>query len=83
MSARLLLFTGKGGVVKPTLAAATATALAAGGRKALVVSTDPAHSLGDALGVPLSGQVSEVEGCLHAAQVDPSALVDDAWRDLR
>ncbi|WP_033437210.1 ArsA family ATPase [Saccharothrix sp. NRRL B-16314] len=83
MSARLLLFTGKGGVGKTTLAAATATALAAGGRKALVVSTDPAHSLGDALGVPLSGHVTEVEGSLHAAQVDPRALVDDAWRDLR
>ncbi|NUT51226.1 MAG: ArsA family ATPase [Saccharothrix sp.] len=83
MSARLLLFTGKGGVGKTTLSAATATALAAGGRKALVVSTDPAHSLGDALGVPLSGQVAEVDGGLHAAQVDPRALVDDAWRDLR
>ncbi|MEU4447482.1 ArsA family ATPase [Actinosynnema sp. NPDC050801] len=88
MSARLLLFTGKGGVGKTTLAAATATALAAGGRKALVVSTDPAHSLGDAFGVPLSGDVAEVDaggsfGGLHAAQVDPRALVDDAWRDLR
>ncbi|ROP37677.1 ArsA family ATPase [Saccharothrix texasensis] len=87
MSARLLLFTGKGGVGKTTLAAATATALAAGGRKALVVSTDPAHSLGDAFGVPLSGHVGEIDtpaaGILHALQVDPRALVDDAWRDLR
>ncbi|MFC6090409.1 ArsA family ATPase [Saccharothrix lopnurensis] len=88
MSARLLLFTGKGGVGKTTLAAATAAALAAGGRKTLVVSTDPAHSLGDALGVPLSGQAAEVDGAdlfgsLHAAQVDPRALVDEAWRDLR
>ncbi|MDQ2585769.1 ArsA family ATPase [Saccharothrix yanglingensis] len=83
MTARLLLFTGKGGVGKTTLAAATATALAAGGRKALVVSTDPAHSLGDALDVPLSGRVAEVDAGLWAAQVDPRALVDDAWRDLR
>ncbi|MBY8847668.1 ArsA family ATPase [Saccharothrix longispora] len=83
MTARLLLFTGKGGVGKTTLAAATATALAAGGRKALVVSTDPAHSLGDALDVPLSGQVAEVDAGLWAVQVDPRALVDDAWRDLR
>ncbi|MEJ2859027.1 MULTISPECIES: ArsA family ATPase [unclassified Saccharothrix] len=83
MSARLLLFTGKGGVGKTTLAAATAAALAAGGRKALVVSTDPAHSLGDAFGVPLGGAVSEVDGGLHAAQIDPRSLVDDAWRELR
>ncbi|MFD7657033.1 ArsA family ATPase [Actinosynnema sp. NPDC059797] len=83
MTARLLLFTGKGGVGKTTLAAATAVALAAGGRKALVVSTDPAHSLGDALGAPLSAHVTEVEHGLHAAQIDPRALVDDAWRDLR
>ena len=43
---RVLLFTGKGGVGKTTLAAATAAATVAGGRKTLVVSTDPAHSLG-------------------------------------
>ena len=50
---RVLLFTGKGGVGKTTLAAATAARLVTTGRKTLVVSTDPAHSLGDALGVPL------------------------------
>ncbi|MBW4721651.1 ArsA family ATPase [Saccharothrix obliqua] len=83
MSARLLLFTGKGGVGKTTLAAATAVALAAGGRKTLVVSTDPAHSLGDALGVPLGPAPVEVDGGPHAAQVDPRALVDASWHDLR
>ena len=51
---RVLLFTGKGGVGKTTLAAATAVRLAVDGRKTLVVSTDPAHSLGDAFGVPLT-----------------------------
>ncbi len=83
MSARLLLFTGKGGVGKTTLAAATSAALAAGGRKALVVSTDPAHSLGDAFGVPLGASVTELDTGLHAAQIDPRALVDDTWRELR
>ncbi|WP_039789613.1 ArsA-related P-loop ATPase, partial [Actinoalloteichus spitiensis] len=52
---RLLLFTGKGGVGKTTLAAASAARLAALGGKVLVVSTDPAHSLGDALGVAVGG----------------------------
>ncbi|MBB5959899.1 arsenite-transporting ATPase [Saccharothrix tamanrassetensis] len=83
MSARLLLFTGKGGVGKTTLAAATSAALAAGGRKALVVSTDPAHSLGDAFGIALGSAVTEVDAGLHAAQVDPRALVDETWRELR
>ncbi|MEU4802510.1 ArsA family ATPase [Actinosynnema sp. NPDC023587] len=83
MSARLLLFTGKGGVGKTTLAAATSAALAAGGRKTLVVSTDPAHSLGDAFGVPLGSSPAEVDAGLHAAQIDPRALVDDTWRELR
>lgn len=46
---RILLFTGKGGVGKTSSAAATALAAAAQGYRTLVVSTDPAHSLSDAL----------------------------------
>ncbi|HEU5473987.1 MAG TPA: ArsA family ATPase [Actinophytocola sp.] len=80
---RILLFTGKGGVGKTTLAAATAARLAAGGRKALVVSTDPAHSLADAFGVPLSGEPSEVDSCLFGAHVDVRALADRSWPRLR
>ena len=48
---RILLFTGKGGVGKSTVAAATATLAAASGRRTLVLSTDAAHSLADAFGV--------------------------------
>jgi len=80
---RLLLFTGKGGVGKTTLAAATAAALAARGRKTLVVSTDPAHSLGDAFEQRLGAEPVEVEHCLHGAQVDSRGLVDDMWQELR
>ncbi len=46
---RILLFTGKGGVGKTTVAAATALACADAGKRTLVMSTDPAHSLADAL----------------------------------
>ncbi|HEY2064100.1 MAG TPA: ArsA family ATPase [Amycolatopsis sp.] len=89
---RILLFTGKGGVGKTTLAAATATALAGRGRKTLVVSTDPAHSLGDAFGRPLGAEPSEVDVApgtaavanrLSAVQVDSRSLADRTWDDLR
>ncbi|MEL7168109.1 MAG: ArsA-related P-loop ATPase, partial [Bacteroidota bacterium] len=50
---RILLFTGKGGVGKTTTAAATALAAARRGLRTLVLSTDPAHSLADALDRPL------------------------------
>jgi arsenite-transporting ATPase len=80
---RILLFTGKGGVGKTTLAAATAAALACRGRKTLVVSTDPAHSLGDAFAMLLTAEPYEVGACLHAVQVDSRSLVDNVWQDLR
>jgi arsenite-transporting ATPase len=80
---RVLLFTGKGGVGKTTLAGATAVALAARGRKTLVVSTDPAHSLADAFATPLTAVPTEVHTGVHAAQVDTRGLLDTAWQDLR
>lgn len=82
---RVLLFTGKGGVGKTTLAAATAARLAAGGRKTLVVSTDPAHSLADALDVALDGEPHELAAAagLFACQLDVRALVDANWDRLR
>ncbi|SMD23315.1 ArsA family ATPase [Kibdelosporangium aridum] len=80
---RILLFTGKGGVGKTTLAAATAVRLAGRGRETLVVSTDPAHSLADAFGTRLTGEPSLVDTRLHAAHVDTRGLVDSAWDELR
>jgi arsenite/tail-anchored protein-transporting ATPase len=80
---RVVLFTGKGGVGKTTLAAATAALLARSGRKVLVVSTDPAHSLGDALDADLGGEPVELEAGLFAAHVEGRALLDDAWGRLK
>ncbi|CAM01016.1 arsenite efflux ATP-binding protein ArsA [Saccharopolyspora erythraea NRRL 2338] len=80
---RILLFTGKGGVGKTTLAAATAARLAARGERVLAVSTDPAHSLADALGVPLGPEPREIPLGMHAAEVQTRGLVDKNWAELR
>jgi len=67
---QLLLFGGKGGVGKTTCAAACALRLARAGRHVLLLSTDPAHSLGDALDLALSDQPREVEERLVARELD-------------
>ena len=60
MAVRIVLFTGKGGVGKSTVAAGTAALSAAAGRRTLVLSTDAAHSLGDAFGSPVGSEPTEV-----------------------
>ena len=80
---RVLLFTGKGGVGKTTASAATAAAAAARGSKVLVLSTDPAHSLGDALGVPLGSTPIEVDTGLYAMQVDAQRAFELSWREIQ
>ncbi|MBW3602223.1 MAG: ArsA family ATPase [Actinobacteria bacterium] len=64
---------GKGGVGKTTVAAAWATLLAARGQATLLVSTDPAHSVGDILGTELSGEPTSVGDRLDAVEIDGPA----------
>jgi arsenite-transporting ATPase len=73
--ARLLLFGGKGGVGKTTTSAATAIWLADAGLRVLLVSSDPAHSTSDSLGVKLGPVPTEVEGVpgLYGLEMDPEA----------
>lgn len=80
---RVLLFTGKGGVGKTTSAAATATLAAARGLKTLVLSTDPAHSLSDAFGLPLTGEPTEIDTGLYGQQVDTQRRFEESWREIR
>jgi arsenite-transporting ATPase len=80
---RLLLFTGKGGVGKTTTAAATAVRAARRGTKTLVASTDPAHSLADALDVPLGAAPTEVEPGLFGQQIDSGARAEEHWRGIQ
>jgi arsenite-transporting ATPase len=79
-------FSGKGGVGKTSCAAATALRAASEGRHVLVVSMDPAHSLGDALGVELGAEPRAIPvrgtGRLHALELDADAALD-AWIDAR
>lgn len=79
---RHLFFTGKGGVGKTSLAAATAVSLAEQGRRVLLVSTDPASNLDDVLGVALGREPRPVPGVtgLEALNVNPEAAAQ-AYRD--
>ena len=80
---RIILFTGKGGVGKTTIAAATAIRLADRGVKTVLLSTDAAHSLADALNCQLGGEPAEVHPSLWAAQIDTQRRFEVAWRDLQ
>jgi arsenite-transporting ATPase len=80
---RTILFTGKGGVGKTTAAAGTAVAAAAGGRRTLVLSTDAAHSLGDAFGTPIGPEPTQVTDRLHAQQVDAQRRFEQSWTEIQ
>jgi arsenite-transporting ATPase len=80
---RLIVVTGKGGVGKTTTAAATAIACAAKGHRTLVVSTDPAHSLADALDEPAGPAPTSVGPRLDAMQIDSRRRLEEQWGDLR
>ena len=80
---RLIFVGGKGGVGKTTTSAALAVACAEAGHNTLLVSTDPAHSLGDALDVELSGgAVARVEGIVGASLYAVEVEVDEAVQVL-
>jgi arsenite/tail-anchored protein-transporting ATPase len=80
---RILLFTGKGGVGKTTVSAATGAFAASIGRKTLVLSTDPAHSLADAFGVELAEDPVEIDTGLYGQQIDTQRAFEASWRDVQ
>lgn len=80
---RIILFTGKGGVGKTTMAAATALKAAKEGHKTLVMSTDPAHSLADALDVELGPEPVEVVPNLYAQEFDVYYSMKKYWGNMR
>ncbi|PSQ96218.1 MAG: arsenic-transporting ATPase [Bacteroidetes bacterium SW_9_63_38] len=80
---RILLFTGKGGVGKTTCAAATAQRAAEQGQKTLILSSDPAHSLADALDRDLGPEAQEVQDRLFAQEVDLYYSMKKYWGHMR
>lgn len=80
---RILIYTGKGGVGKTSIAAATAVRLSKAGKKTLVMSTDQAHSLGDSLCMGLGAEPIEVFPGLDAMEIDPSRESRRAWGTLQ
>jgi arsenite/tail-anchored protein-transporting ATPase len=80
---RILLFTGKGGVGKSTVAAATAALSAELGRRTLVLSTDAAHSLADAYGVSVGREPEQVAPDLYVHQVDAQRRFEESWSEIQ
>jgi len=80
---RVIFFTGKGGVGKTTVAAATSAQAAARGHKILVMSTDAAHSLSDVLAEPLGADPREISPGLFAQQVDTDRRLQESWTTIR
>ncbi|QUH23499.1 TRC40/GET3/ArsA family transport-energizing ATPase [Methanobacterium alkalithermotolerans] len=68
---------GKGGVGKTTVSAATALWMAKQGKKTLVISTDPAHSLADSLEKPIGHLPTPIMENLHAVEIDPEVAMED------
>jgi arsenite/tail-anchored protein-transporting ATPase len=79
MAPRTILYTGKGGVGKTSVAAATARRCAAAGLRTVVLSTDPAHSLGDALESALGPAAEQVGDRLWAQQVSAQDELERNW----
>ena len=80
---RILLFTGKGGVGKSTVAAGTAALAAAAGHRTLVLSTDAAHSLADAFGAKVGSDPTEVAERLFVQQVDAQLRFEQSWAEIQ
>ncbi|MGH2979355.1 MAG: ArsA family ATPase [Solirubrobacterales bacterium] len=83
MTPRTILYTGKGGVGKTSVAAATALAIARSGLRTIVMSTDPAHSLSDSLETALGPQPAPVAENLWAQEVQAEAEMERHWQAVQ
>jgi arsenite/tail-anchored protein-transporting ATPase len=79
---RVIIYTGKGGVGKTSVAAATAMRSAKMGHKTIAISTDQAHSLADSLDVPLSGTPKTIAPNFDALEVDVLYEMEHRWKEI-
>ena len=80
---RIILYTGKGGVGKTSIAAATACKIASDGKRVLVVSTDQAHSLRDSFDTKLSNDPLEICDNLYAMEIDSVIENEKIWVNMK
>lgn len=80
---RTILFTGKGGVGKTTLSAATALLSAKRGYKTLVISTDAAHSLSDSFEVELAGTPKRIASNLYGQEINALEELEKKWGEIK
>ena len=80
---RILIFTGKGGVGKTSVAAAHALASAREGKKTLLVSTDMAHNLGDIFQVKLGNKIKRIDENLSVLELSPSEYIKKNFSDIQ
>ncbi|MGB9735662.1 MAG: ArsA family ATPase [bacterium] len=76
---RVILYTGKGGVGKTTVSAATAVRASELGHKTIVLSTDPAHSLSDAFSIQIGNTPQKLKENLYAQEIDVYKEISDNW----
>jgi arsenite-transporting ATPase len=80
---RIILFTGKGGVGKTTIAAATAIKISELGKKTLIISTDPAHSLSDSFDVELMATPTKIKQKLYGMEVNVEYELERHWETIK
>lgn len=80
---RIIIYTGKGGVGKTSMAAATACKIAGSGKKVLVMSIDQAHSLGDSFDRNIGSEPVEITDFLYAMEIDAVYESEKSWGNLK
>jgi arsenite/tail-anchored protein-transporting ATPase len=80
---RTILYTGKGGVGKTSVAAATALKASLAGKKVLVMSTDPAHSLADVFDTEIGQDPKEMAPGLWAQEMDHTSMIEENWSEIQ